>query len=72
MPLSIFYWKKVNYFLQNKNAEECLGNIEKKHRFSIDNKNKIHLGDTRIWTKDLSICSRMLYHWAISPCTKTM
>ena len=24
-------------------------------------------GDTRSWTKDLSICSRMLYHWAISP-----
>ena len=25
------------------------------------------LGDTRVWTRDLSICSRMLYHWAISP-----
>ena len=24
-------------------------------------------GDTRVWTGDLSICSRMLYHWAISP-----
>ena len=24
-------------------------------------------GDTRSWTTDLSICSRMLYHWAISP-----
>ena len=24
-------------------------------------------GDTRVWTRDLSICSRMLYHWAISP-----
>ena len=27
-----------------------------------------NLGDTRVWTGDLSICSRMLYHWAISPC----
>ena len=25
------------------------------------------LGDTRSWTKDLPDCSRMLYHWAISP-----
>ncbi len=24
-------------------------------------------GDTRDWTRDLSIYSRMLYHWAISP-----
>ena len=24
-------------------------------------------GDTRIWTMDLSDCSRLLYHWAISP-----
>ena len=24
-------------------------------------------GGTRIWTRDLSICSRMLYHWAIPP-----
>ena len=28
------------------------------------------LGDTRVWTRDLSICSRMLYHWAISPTEK--
>ena len=26
-----------------------------------------NLGDTRIWTMDLSDCSRLLYHWAISP-----
>ena len=26
-----------------------------------------HRGDTRVRTRDLSICSRMLYHWAISP-----
>ena len=25
------------------------------------------LGDTRIWTMGLSDCSRLLYHWAISP-----
>ena len=25
------------------------------------------LGPTRIWTKDLSDCSRLLYHWAIDP-----
>lgn len=25
------------------------------------------LGHTRIWTGDLSICSRLLYHWAIHP-----
>ena len=24
-------------------------------------------GGTRIWTMDLSICSRLLYHWAIPP-----
>ena len=24
-------------------------------------------GDTRIWTRDLSDCSRLLYRWAISP-----
>ena len=28
---------------------------------------KIIWGDTRIWTMDLSDCSRLLYHWAISP-----
>ena len=28
---------------------------------------KIVWGDTRIWTMDLSDCSRLLYHWAISP-----
>ena len=29
------------------------------------------LGGTRSWTMDLSICSRMLYHWAIPPHVKT-
>ena len=28
-------------------------------------------GGTRIWTGDLSICSRMLYHWAIPPDDET-
>ena len=28
---------------------------------------KSKTGDTRNWTRDLSICSRMLYPWAISP-----
>ena len=28
---------------------------------------KIIQGDTRVWTRDLSQCSRMLYHWAVSP-----
>ena len=26
------------------------------------------LGGARVWTGDLSICSRMLYHWATPPC----
>ena len=30
-------------------------------------KKKRFEGGTRIWTGDLSICSRMLYHWAIPP-----
>ena len=30
-------------------------------------KKKTLLGDTRIWTRDLPDCSRVLYHWAISP-----
>ena len=30
-------------------------------------KKKKKWGGTRIWTGDLSICSRMLYHWAIPP-----
>ena len=29
------------------------------------------VGDTRSWTKDLPDCSRMLYHWAISPLSST-
>ena len=29
--------------------------------------NDKNLGPTRIWTKDLSDCSRLLYHWAIDP-----
>ena len=29
-------------------------------------------GGTRSWTKDLSICSRMLYHWAIPPLPRIM
>ena len=28
---------------------------------------KMTQGCTRVWTGDLSICSRMLYHWAIPP-----
>ena len=28
---------------------------------------KIIQGDTRVWTRDLSDCSRMFYRWAISP-----
>ena len=28
-------------------------------------------GGTRVWTGDLSICSRMLYHWAIPPWSLT-
>ena len=31
---------------------------------------KIIQGDTRVQTRDLSDCSRMLYHWAISPLHK--
>ena len=31
---------------------------------------KIIQGDTRVRTRDLSDCSRMLYHWAISPLHK--
>ena len=45
------------------------------YTFSFNNNNnntnkqrkKKKLGDTRSWTKDLPDCSRMLYHWAISP-----
>ena len=29
-------------------------------------------GGTRSWTMDLSICSRLLYHWAIPPMTSMM
>ena len=36
-------------------------------KFSLRKKEKILLGDTRIWTRDLPDCSRVLYHWAISP-----
>ena len=35
--------------------------------FHILKRKKISIGDTRVRTRDLSICSRMLYHWAISP-----
>ena len=28
-------------------------------------------GGNRDWTGDLSICSRMLYHWAIPPCIQS-
>ena len=31
----------------------------------------IKWGGTRVWTGDLSICSRMLYHWAIPPLVAT-
>ena len=34
------------------------------------NQKMIFPGGTRVWTGDLSICSRMLYHWAIPPCNK--
>ena len=30
-------------------------------------KKKLRWGGTRIWTKGLSDCSRLLYHWAIPP-----
>ena len=33
----------------------------------IEKKKKYFWGGTRIWTMDLSICSRLLYHWAIPP-----
>ena len=32
-----------------------------------DTKTKTEWGGTRVWIGDLSICSRMLYHWAIPP-----
>ena len=35
--------------------------------FKKKKKRKRDVGDTRSWTKDLPDCSRMLYHWAISP-----
>ena len=31
---------------------------------------KKYEGGTRSWTKDLSDCSRLLYHWAIPPCSR--
>ena len=31
-------------------------------------KKKYPVGGNQDWTGDLSICSRMLYHWAIPPC----
>ena len=44
-------------------------NAEKKKFYwrSAEKKKKKKWGGTRIWTGDLSICSRMLYHWAIPP-----
>ena len=42
---------ELKLFISNRNS-----NFKKKYS-----------GDTRIWTMDLSDCSRLLYHWAISP-----
>ena len=42
---------------------------EKKTEIVVQ-KNLFHTitqGSARIWTRDLSICSRMLYHWATPP-----
>jgi hypothetical protein len=39
--------------------------------FNVKKKKK-KLGGTRVWTGDLSICSRMLYHWAIPPTFKQL
>ena len=33
----------------------------------VSSKDPYFPGSTQIWTGDLSICSRMLYHWAIPP-----
>ena len=51
----------------------CHQLISKKRLFSSGSRfvehrgHKKFSGDTRIWTMDLSDCSRLLYHWAISP-----
>ena len=42
-----------------------------KFRKSLIRSFKRILGGTRSWTMDLSICSRMLYHWAIPPHIKS-
>ncbi len=62
-PSVIKQEKKVLLFIEQRKYIVCI--------FMLCSKLKLKRlkkpGDTRDWTWDLSICSRMLYHWAISP-----
>ena len=56
-PTPVFFYQfNFTFFFNN-----CPG--ERFETFSWDEK----LGDTRLRTRDLSDCNRMLYHWANSP-----
>ena len=55
-------WKKIHV----ANSHFVIQQIGKKTEL----KNKEGPGGTQVWTGDLSICSRMLYHWAIPPTWK--
>ena len=76
-----FWWSK-NICYRIIEEKDCLLNIKKRfsNTYSICfvsclrwKNEKLWLlrkkneGRTRSWTMDLSICSRLLYHWAIHP-----
>ena len=44
--------------------------VYSRDRCHFSSLSKIIQGDTRVQTRDLSDCSRMLYHWALSPLHK--
>ena len=60
-----FMWKADDYgtnMSKQEKIEVLISNIDWRIAFSI-----WKIGDTRIRTRDLSICSRMLYHCATTP-----
>lgn len=42
-------------------------NLELRNDSTLKIRNSLWKGGTQVWTGDPSICSRMLYHWAIPP-----
>ena len=67
IQIQYHHWKHVRMFEHCYNIFCSKSSVLSRSKSFFSSPSKIIQGDTRVQTRDLSDCSRMLYHWALSP-----